>query len=103
MAWSNKAVSERRKRLPRNWHQLRRQRLELDGYRCVAIRADTGERCEARATDVDHLIEMEDDHRLEALQSLCSHHHDAKTALAGGLAGAAKRKKPQPRHPGIIP
>ena len=103
MAWSNKAVSERRKRLPRNWTQLRRRRLEIDGYQCVAIRADTGERCSDRATDVDHLVEMSDDHRIEALQSLCSHHHDAKTAAAAGRASAQKRKKPQPRHPGVIP
>lgn len=103
MPWSNAPVSARRRRLPRNWDKLRRAVLERDGYRCVAIRADTGKRCNAYATDCDHKEAMTDDDRMEAMQSLCKHHHDQKTAGEGGRANAQKRKKAAARHPGIIP
>ncbi|MGO2188209.1 MAG: hypothetical protein ACTH4Y_08175 [Microbacterium gubbeenense] len=46
---------------------------------------------------------MTDDDRMEAMQSLCKHHHDQKTAGEGGRANAQKRKKAAARHPGIIP
>ena len=75
----------------------------MDNYECQAIRADTGQKCRERATDVDHKIELEDNHDIDQLQSLCAHHHRQKTSYAGGMIGAQKRKKAAPRHPGIIP
>ena len=41
--------------LPRNWPAIRRAILERDGHRCTATRGDTGARCDAPATDVDHI------------------------------------------------
>jgi len=92
--------TDRRATLPRNWTQLRLARFRLDGFRCTAIRADTGARCEAPATDCDHVGERLD-HRIENLRSLCSWHHKQVTAQQS--AQARKRKKPQKqKHPGII-
>lgn len=97
--WSGK--SGRTVPLPKMWRAIRANVLKRDGYQCVQIREDTGLRCGARATDVDHIKDA-DDHRHSNLQSLCSWHHDQKTACQGGSATrAAQRKREKKSHPGI--
>lgn len=102
MPWE--AVSRRAKRLPANWKQIRKQVLERDGYQCRKI-LPAGIRCPEHATDVDHIQAMLDDHSLDALQSLCAHHHGRKSGSEGGHAAAAKRiprKRPAEKHPGLL-
>jgi 5-methylcytosine-specific restriction enzyme A len=99
MTWSNN--SARRRRLPPNWPALRAQRLKIDNHQCT--NNVNGIRCEAPATDVDHINPMTDDHRIEALRSLCRPHHKAKTAAEGVAARATQRarlKLPAEPHPG---
>lgn len=96
--------SDRRERLPANWEALRAERLRLDGHRCT-WRLPSGARCPRRATDVDHKIAMADDDRIEALQSLCAHHHGRKTAveaLRAKRSQARKRYRPAEGHPGRL-
>jgi 5-methylcytosine-specific restriction protein A len=103
MTWSKEAAQARRDRLPKDWARLRRQVLARDGYRCVALLAD-GSRCAEVASDVDHIVAMLDDNRLEALQSLCGAHHRYKSSSEGGKAKADKQgrmRRPPERHPGI--
>lgn len=105
MAWTRGSKSPRAQRLPSNWPTLRRDTLARDGHRCTATSATTGQRCKARATDVDHIIpdsEGGTDDRSN-LTSLCRWHHGQKTASEGGRAHARKRKKAPARHPGIMP
>lgn len=97
MAW--KSRSSRTTPLPPDWHRRRAKRLKMDGYRCVHIREDTGQRCTERATDVDHIGEP-DDHHIEMLRSLCSYHHLQKTGSQGGRRVRQKRKASE--HPGLI-
>lgn len=74
-------TSGRSKPLPpkREWNPLREEVLKRAGYQCQAIQEDTGERCKARATQVDHMGAA-DDHRIENLQALCARHHARKTS-----------------------
>jgi hypothetical protein len=51
---------------------------------------------------------MTDDHRIEALRSLCGVHHARKSSAEGGQAwGAIRRRmkaaktRPVPQHPGL--
>ena len=86
MAWN----TDRRKRLPSNCDVLRRRQLELEGFRCCHIHSN-GQRCGAKATDVDHIKAKLDDH--SKLQSLCAFHHRAKSGREGAAGLAKKRKK----------
>lgn len=97
MAWGKK--SGRVDPLPDKWPAIRMNKLRSDKFKCQHIREDTGKICGARATDVDHIGDR-NNHRFDNLQSLCSYHHDIKTAGQGGRAAAAKRAKPQ-RHAGV--
>jgi hypothetical protein len=79
----------------------------MDGYRCQWLVAPDVI-CGALASDVDHVQAMTDDHSLEALRSICSPHHRAKSAAEGGSASGAQAKqraaakyRPQPPHPGL--
>lgn len=97
MPWGSK--SGRTAPLPSNWPDLRDEQLVKDGHRCTYVSPDTGQRCTARATDVDH-VGAADDHT--DLTSLCSWHHDRKT----GRQGATSKKRTRaarraPRHPGL--
>lgn len=85
--------------LPKAWRFIRGNVLKRDNYQCQWVREDTGLLCLAKATDVDH-IDDPDNHKHSNLQSLCGYHHKQKTAQQGGLANAAKYKKPK-SHPGI--
>ena len=104
--WSG---STRRDRLPADWSAIRAKRLEIDGYRCTRIYPG-GLRCPNRATDVDHMQAMTDDHSLEALRSMCSPCHREKSGIEGGRAAGALRRKiaaakfrPAEGHPGLVP
>jgi 5-methylcytosine-specific restriction protein A len=101
------AGSDRRARLPADWASLRAKVLQRDGYRCTWI-LPGGVRCPVAATDVDHAVEKSDDHRLEAMRSLCGEHHRLKTSIVAGRINGTIRKRmaaarwrsPEP-HPGL--
>jgi hypothetical protein len=83
--------------LPRDWKKIRLVILEYAGYRCQNIRVN-GQRCQNRATDVDH-IGAHDDHSNANLQALCHICHARKTQLE---AEEAKKKRYR-REPEIHP
>jgi 5-methylcytosine-specific restriction protein A len=98
--WKN---SNRRNQLPADWEKIRERTFRRDGYRCTAIRADTGNRCPDRATDCDHVDQSRNwDHSDENLTSLCSWHHDRKSSAEGGRAKAARYAAKKRRHPGLL-
>lgn len=85
MAW---ATSNRRDRLPANWERLRARVIRRAGGVCQGVLFDTGQRCNATGTDVDH-ITPGDDHGLDNLQLLCRWHHTQKTQAESATARAA--------------
>ncbi|MCZ0996303.1 HNH endonuclease signature motif containing protein [Streptomyces noursei] len=95
--------SDRRSRLPRNWPVLRLSVLKRDGFQCVAVLRDTGARCTAPATDVDHIVPG-DDHDPANLQALCRWHHARKSSAEGAAARRRRvsRRRPAERHPGEL-
>lgn len=99
MPWEG---SDRRSRLPADWPTLRRRILRRDGYRCQERLAD-GSLCDARATDVDHVIPG-DDHSESNLRSLCSWHHRRKSSREGNAARGPvpTRTRAPERHPGAL-
>lgn len=95
-------TSARTTPLPNRWGAIRLGILRRDGFVCTWIHL--GARCQAAATDVDH-IDDPNDHSPENLRSLCGPHHRARSAAQGGRAAQAKRiprkRKAEP-HPGLI-
>lgn len=91
--------SSRTAPLPADWWRRRTIVLKRDGYQCTHIREDTGRRCIEKATDVDHIGEAHD-HRIKMLRSLCSWHHNQKTARQGG--SRARSGKKSVSHPGLV-
>lgn len=75
--WRN---SERRGELTAEFYRLRPPVLEGAGFRCQ--RRVLGERCTARATDVDHIVAGGPD-VLANLEALCAPHHRQKTGSEG--------------------
>lgn len=97
MPWGN--GSGRTAPLPPDWDRLRKQQLEADGYRCRYVSPDTGQRCTAHATDVDHAGDA-DDH--DDLRSLCSWHHKQRTGRQGATSPRrARASRPREKHPGL--
>lgn len=96
--------STRKHTLPSNWESTIRPRiLARDGGRCTAIRADTDERCNDRANQVDHIDQSRRwDHSDSNLTSLCEWHHARKSSAEGGRAKAARYAASKRRHPGLI-
>jgi 5-methylcytosine-specific restriction protein A len=96
------AESDRRARLPVNWgNEIRPRILARDGHRCRWI--DRGRRCTRQATDVDHIVNNDDDSDAN-LQALCVTHHRKKSAAEGHRAKArlaALRYRPPQPHPGL--
>lgn len=89
--------------LPPNWPTIRARILERDGHTCTWI-DHYQRRCQAPATEVDH-IGAPDDHSDENLRALCTRHHRRRSAAQGGKAAAARRiprKRPPEPHPGLI-
>lgn len=98
MPWGSQ--SGRTAPLPPDWQRLRKAQLEADGYRCRYVSPDTGQRCTAPATDVDH-AEAAEDH--ENLRSLCWWHHAKRTGRQGATSPRrARAARPQERHPGLV-
>lgn len=100
MAWS---TSNRKQQLPPGWENTIRPRiLRRDRHRCRWIREDTGEPCNDRANQVDHVDQARSwDHSDANLQSLCEYHHGRKSSAEGGRAASARRKSRR-RHPGML-
>lgn len=99
--------SDRRDRLPADWSRIRKRILRRDGYQCVHLDPDSGERCTEHATDVDH-IRPGDDHSETNLRSLCKWHHQKKSSHEGGVALAEMRRRNEAKfrrheaHPGDL-
>ncbi|GAU67317.1 hypothetical protein SSP35_04_04050 [Streptomyces sp. NBRC 110611] len=100
MAWHG---SDRRSRLPNDWPVRRLSVLKRDGFQCVAFPWDTGARCTAPATDVDHILPG-DDHDPVNLQALCRWHHARKSSAEGAAARGRRpsRRRPERPHPGQL-
>ena len=92
------ATSTRRRRLPKDWPNRRRQVLDRDRHRCRI----NGPNCTVEATEVDHIVNN-DDHELANLQAVCSPCHKAKTRAEAQAAKAAapRRTRPAEPHPGL--
>lgn len=91
MPWES---SDRKKRLPRDWHRVRAIVLKRDRNTCV--------KCGKPANQVDH-INAGDDHSISNLQALCPDCHKAKSSEEGVKARQAKYgKRPPEKHPGYI-
>lgn len=93
MAWS---TSTRAKRLPGNWHTIRRMVLNRDDYRCRI----QGPHCTTAASEADHIVHG-DDHSLPNLQAACAPCHKAKTQ-AEARAARPSRQRPLEQHPGLL-
>lgn len=104
--------SDRRARLPKEWHAMRartRRRatetdpLKMPGGRCEHVSPETG-RCLTVGSQCDH-INRGDDHGEHNRQWLCVRHHAEKTqreAQEARAAKAARGKRTPERHPGSI-
>jgi 5-methylcytosine-specific restriction protein A len=95
MTW---ASSDRRARLPKDWHRRRAVAKRNAGGRCQWITA--GHRCTSAGTDCDHIDRRGGDEPAN-LQWLCRPHHNAKTQVEASAARLPTRR-PAPKHPGLI-
>lgn len=96
MSWEG---SNRRSRLPEDWHRRRNRVLRRDDRRCQL----RWHGCLGTATEVDHRIRG-DDHDESNLQAVCSACHQKKSASEGNDRARelrARRKRPPERHPGM--
>lgn len=100
--------SDRRARLPKNWHRLREQVRARAGGQCE--HTIDGIRCTAQGNQCDHIVRG-DDHSLSNLQWLCGPHHAEKSSREGGSAPrkprgptAIERARAARRedHPGLL-
>lgn len=96
MGWES---SNRKSRLPREWHRLRAIVLRNAHNQCEVM--DNGVRCTNRATEVDHIIPG-DDHSLGNLRAICSDHHKPKSSAEGNAARKLKYSRRHEPHPGYI-
>lgn len=95
MSWD---TSDRRERLPDDWPAIRATVLERDKgvcYECGRPGADS----------VDHK-ERGDDHSMANLAAMhmnvWPYCHRRKSSSEGGIARAARRRRPTEPHPGVI-
>ncbi|TSB25294.1 HNH endonuclease [Streptomyces benahoarensis] len=100
MQW---AGSGRRVQLPSDWAVRRLSVLKRDGFQCRGVLRDTGVRCTAPATDVDHIVPG-DNHNPANLQALCRWHYARKSSAEGAAARRrpVSRRRPVGRHPGDL-
>jgi 5-methylcytosine-specific restriction protein A len=107
MPWS---TSDRRTRLPKDWHAQRAATYRQAGGRCQHTNPD-GTRClwtgplngrpGQPGGHADHIRPSDD---TSPLQWLCPTHHGAKSSAEGHAAMRAQRAKlhhPTERHPGL--
>lgn len=100
MAWH---TSDRRTRLPDDWHATRARVRKRAGGRCEWVLED-GTLCPSPGTDCDH-VTPGDDHSMDNLQWLCHPHHQVKTTQDNQVAQALRtrlRPRPTDEHPGRI-
>lgn len=91
--------SDRKRRLPKNWPNIRRAVLSRDEGVCQGHGLSTDGRCRRVANQVDH-IKRGDDHGMRNLQALCAACHAVKSSREGGQS-YTPRDRPVPRHPGL--
>jgi len=96
MGWES---SNRKARLPREWHRLRAIVLRNANHQCEVI--ENGKRCTNTATEVDHII-AGDDHTLGNLRAICTDHHKLKSSAEGNTARKQKYSHRVEPHPGYI-
>lgn len=98
MGWE---TSDRRSRLPADWHRIRARILRRDGYVCQATDS-MGRLCLEPARDVDHIVPG-DDHSETNLQALCRWHHSRKSSEEGAAARQPRpsRRRAPEKHPGL--
>lgn len=94
--WSGNSATNRSEELPDDWPAIRKEVLDRDDGRCV-WELPSGARCPNEATDVDH-IGSKRVHEKWNLRSLCSGHHDKRTALQGAQEAARRRSVPPRRR-----
>lgn len=95
--------SDRKARLPPEWHRLRGHVRKRAGGRCEQI-LDDGSRCPEVGTDCDH-VRAGDDHDPTNLAWLCSTHHAKKSSREGSQAlraATARLRRPAVKHPGLL-
>ncbi len=98
MAWT---TSTRRDQLPPNWATIRAATLDAANHQCQWHTNSI--RCQAPATDVDH-INRGNNHHPDNLQALCRYHHALKSAREGRAAQLANTQhRPPATHPGLLP
>jgi 5-methylcytosine-specific restriction protein A len=94
--------------LPAGWEKTRLRILKRDGYACQW--PVPGGVCGAPANQVDHIhpAHLGGGDEDENLRSLCDPHHLHVSGVQAGRASAAlrrelaaRRTRPQPRHPGL--
>ncbi|MBN6777423.1 HNH endonuclease [Pseudoclavibacter alba] len=96
---------DNRQPLPKGWRATRQRILSRDNYQCTWI--ERGQRCTAKATDVDHIVNRRDGgtHDDTNLRSLCRTHHARKSSAEGGRAERRRSRyrlaRPEEKHPGI--
>src|SRR5690242_18022131 len=96
-AWQRN--TPRKDRSSQAWKQARRRALERDTHQCTALDHDV--RCTSQAVEVDH-IDQSNNHELNNLASLCSHHHKIKTQIEAAQARWRHRQQRTPeKHPGL--
>lgn len=101
MPW---ASSDRRSRLPKDWHKVRARTWLAAGGRCQWV--TDGARCQwtgrlnGDGGQADHIIRGAGDQPAN-MQLLCSTHHTVKTQLES-VAARPTRKRNTEQHPGLI-
>jgi 5-methylcytosine-specific restriction protein A len=94
--WAGRSATDRHDELPADWPAIRAEVLDRDGHRCT-WKLPSGNRCPNGATDVDHIGDK-NNHDKSNLRSLCSAHHDKRTAIQGAKEAAARRALPPRRR-----
>jgi len=100
MAWG---TSNRRSQLPRNWQQLRTAAKTRAGGICEHV--TDGARCTTPGRELHHTGDNTD-HRLEALEWICTDCHKRETQKQARASQTARyrdaRRRTPETHPGSI-
>lgn len=95
MAWD---TSTRAARLPLGWHNTRTRIFRRDHWTCQHDSCTYTNRT-GRGLECDH-VNAGDNHHDDNLQTLCAHHHRAKTI--NERPTKQPRQRPTEAHPGTI-
>lgn len=93
-------TGNRLQELPANWRTLRQRILTRDDGQCTWV--VHGQRCTARATQVDHIHDRHN-HTDSNLRSLCGPHEHQRTSIQGNTARWTRQteRRPVEPHPGL--